>query len=545
MHNLISKKNFIKLILCGFFLITNFALNAQDFNQENLDDFFELMNENPNSDIPSENQKVLTIIQSEQNLNLDPKTSSSTGEAQILNSLYEGLFSYNPISSLPDFALAINFTTSRDGLYWTFTLRNDAKFSNGKQITSKDIKESWLNLLATPGAYYSSFLDIIKGAKNYRLKKASRDDVAIFAKDDFTLSIELVSPLSHFPKILCHHAFSVVDKDLNIFSGPYKICSQKNTELELEKNEFYHSESEVRIPKIKIILSDNSEENSHLFNMGKAQWVCANCNPEKIIKKNSIKVDAIYGTYFFFFKNSDSQKLTKKMRLALLEATPWTELRQGSIFPATTLVVSTKNYPKPAPLDFTDYDHANILIKEAKQELGLKDEEIINLTFAIPEGDSIFAAATILKNAWKNIGVNLEIKIIRGSYYNYISTIDANLFIYTWIGDFTDPIAFLELFRSDSTLNESHFNNKEFDALLDKANACLNQIERYSILAQAEDLLLSEGIVLPITHSIDLNVIDFDELAGWSSNPQNIHPFKNLYFKESKSKINWGTIAIK
>jgi len=524
-------KNFI--FLATFTLITNF-LSCQQTNIEDNNFHF-------NNNITNEE---LSVIFSTSELNLNPHTSSNLDESQILDSLYEGLFSLNHISNEVDFALATDYMISRNQLHWTFIIREDAMFSDGTKITSNDVKESWLNLIATPGAYYSSTFDIIKGAKEYRLNKGKREDVAIFAKDEKTLSLELNSPISYLPKILTHHAFSVFPSEQEKYSGPYILKSFTKENIILEKNGFYHSAENVQIPKIKISFSTDSDLNTYLFNIGKVHWITGHCDTKKILLRNSIKIDGIYGTFFYFFKLKNPI-LTEKLRVALMDATPWTDLRKGSLFPATTLIPVEKNYPQPAPLYYTDYDRANLLIKDAKKELGLKETDKIELTIAIPEDTSYHTSANILKKAWEKIGVNLNIKVVKGSYYSQISKIETDLIVYTWIGDFIDPCAFLDLFRSDSTLNESNWKNKEFDLLLDKANSTKNQIERLTILSNAEDILLSSGMIIPISHSITLNIVDTTELGGWTSNIRDIHPFKFMYFKEPKSNYSHGIIVKK
>ena len=109
------------------------------------------------AEVPLEQQKELTVSFSTTVLNLNPHTSAYAQEAQILNSLYEGLFCYGPQMANPVNCLCTEYRTSRDKLYWTFTLRSDAKFSDGTPITSQHVKDSWLHLIATPKAYYSSF----------------------------------------------------------------------------------------------------------------------------------------------------------------------------------------------------------------------------------------------------------------------------------------------------------------------------------------------------------------------------------------------------
>ena len=96
----------------------------------------------------AENQKELTVIMSEADINLDPHTSSYANEAQILSALYEGLFTYNPISLKPEKGLVDSYKISRDKKTWTFTLRENIFFSDGTPITAESIKKSWLALHA-------------------------------------------------------------------------------------------------------------------------------------------------------------------------------------------------------------------------------------------------------------------------------------------------------------------------------------------------------------------------------------------------------------
>lgn len=535
-----SKKIFTLLS----FLALPFFTQSRLYSQNLFEEFFNSFAQESSAE-PLEHQKELTVIQQTAHLNLNPHTSVYTNEAQILNSLYEGLFSYNPETSEPDAAIAVKYTTNRSQLFWTFTLRDDAFFSNGKKITSSDVKESWLTLLETQGAYYSSFLDIIKGAKEYRLKKGKRENVAIFAENDTTLSVELNTPASYFPKILCHSAFAVVSEDKTCYSGAYAVSELTDTQLVLEKNTYYHDEKNVLIPKITVLFSDDPDENAHLFNTGNAQWIDADCTVKNILQKNAVCIDPIFGTSYFLFKLGNSPYLTENVRAALLEAVPWEMLRTGSLFPAVTLIYPLAGYKSPAPLDYTNYEHAKKVIDRAKTEAGLSTEEQIELTFAIPEGESIFSAAVILKSAWEKIGVKLNILQVKDrAYFNNVSKINADLFVQTWVGDFCDPAAFLEMFRSDSTLNESNWKNEKFDSLLDTANATLNETKRLDILSRAEDMLLSNSVVIPLTHSIDLNVVNLNELSGWSANPLNIHPFKNMFFTKPKKTAEPKTIVM-
>ena len=108
----------------------------------------------------------------------------------------------------------------------------------------------------------------------------------------------------------------------------------------------------------------------------------------------------------------------------------------------------------------------------------------------------------------------------------------------SWIGDFADPLAFLELFRPASSLNDSGWNNPAFEQLIVDASSCKQTKDRYAKLAEAEKVLLGDGVILPVAHNPSLNVIDTNGITGWYANALDIHPFKFVRFSQRKVMPN-------
>lgn len=475
-------------------------------------------------------QRELVIFHSLSNLNLDPHTSAYVFEAQILNGVYEGLFSYNAASLEPDNALAKDFRISRDKFRWTFTIREGAKSSSGKEITAQTIKDSWLNLIANKGAYYSSLLDVIRGARDYRLGNGKREDVAIYANGS-KLSVELTKPTSHFNKLLCHHAFSAVLDDSSA-SGAYMIESVTPFKVLLKKNPNYWNAEQVHIPSIAIHMTDDSQAKTHAFNTGAADWIDASEDIKKILDKKAIQLSAEFGTEYLFFKNDSPIWSEADFRNAVLTAVPWKQLRDGNMFPAETLVCPSAGYKSPEGLNYTDAEEAKLLLDAAKQKHGITSEKL-ELLFAIPDTEYLSNRAELLRGALEEIGVELKtVKIPQQFYLTSIASTKADLFLYTWIGDYSDPLAFLELFRGNSSMNDSHWKDEKFDKLLDEAAWTNESKERNALLAKAEDILLSSGEIIPISHPVTCAVIDLKQIGGWVTNAMDIHPFKSLYFKK-------------
>ncbi len=479
-------------------------------------------------------QRQFTMTDAVHAYNLDPQTASYASEAQILTALYEGLFSYNPSTLEPEYALAESYTLSDDKLTWTFTIREGAVFANGDPITAQTVRSSWLKLLSPEtGAPYASLLDCIKGAEAYRTGKSKNETkVGITAEDDRTLEVRLEDPAEHLPKILCHHAFAVIHPENKATSGPCVIESRRENELLLKKNMLYWDRDSVALPSVKIVQSDDTEGTTYLYNIGKTNWVCAGIDYEKILSQDDILISPQFSTEYLFFNTAKAPWNNENVRSALLKAAPWTNLR-------SQYVISTEKYIKPLNRNPSENRKNEQDIEEAKKmlekagygEKGKKAELVIN----IPDYENYRKQAAFLKEAWEQLGITVTVRTSDpDSYLDTIKKGDGDLFSYIWIGDFADPLAFLELFRSSSSLNDSGWGNRKFDALLKEAARIEDREKRYAKLAEAEQLLLDSGVIMPLSHTISVNIIDPEEIGGWYENALDIHPFKYMYFQAGK-----------
>ena len=256
-----AQKAFLLLVLCAF------KVHSQDAVQE----------ENPKADVPKQKQ-VLTVTAPVHSYNLNPHTASYNSEAQILSGIFEGLFSYDPVTLEPQYAIAVSYKISRDSKRWTFTLREDAFFSDGTPVTAESVKKSWLKLLRTPGAPYASLFDIIKGASDFRTGNGSEENVAIYDLDEHTLSIHLTTPASHLPRLLCMASFAVTGTEENVYSGPFVLSEINENQAVLEKNEHYYDKENTKLDRITFRFCDDADENAFAFNTGLSDWVSGAVN---------------------------------------------------------------------------------------------------------------------------------------------------------------------------------------------------------------------------------------------------------------------------
>ncbi len=491
-------------------------------------------------------QKELVLIESTHDYDLNPHTSNYSSESQLLNALYEGLFVYDPLTLEPLPAIAESFDVSRDKKTWTFYIRPEATFSNGERITAHDVKRSWIAVL-NPNlkAPFASLIDCIEGAEAYRLGKSSVNNVKIEAKNKTTLIVTLTTPTEYLPKVLIHHAFSIIHEDKDVYSGAYILEERSNDEMRFIKNEHYYDSKNVAIPSIKIILSDDDDENTFMFNVGSTQWVAGSVDFDGIYDINALFLSPQFCTEFLFFKSVDKPWNNPNLRNAVINALPLEELRGSSFYPASTLILPLEIYPKVIGSVEQDIEYAKELLAQEGYEVIMQEDGTVEpigltLTYALPTSDYEKERALIISHALEQIGITVTFETT--PIERYLSSIggwDANIFSYTWAGDFADPLTFLELFRTGSSLKETDWSDKEFDALLEEARVIEDSELRYEKLAEAEQYLIDSGVVIPISYPISFNIVDAQTLGGWFPNALNIHPFKDMYFIEQKSSVDF------
>mgnify|MGYP002856495904 CR=1 FL=1 len=532
------------LIFC-FCAVSAFSQES-DSQHEELD-LEELEKESENAatlQVNPELQKNFIIAEPQRIHELNPQITSYASDSQILTGLYEGLFSYNPLTLEPQYAIAKDYKVSRDKKRMQFIIREEACFSNGEKITAQSVRDSWIQLLATPEAPYASLLDIIRGATEFRKGKIPESEVGIFANDEKTLSVYLTRPANYLPKVLCHSAFSVVHRNPTVYSGAFVLDNIEGKSIVLKKNPNYWDAKNTHMEQITFIQSENADETAFLFNDGQIDWVIADLNPEKLLNKTAIRMDAEFGTAYYFFKTSRAKPVDQygvkktsvwdypEFRNAVLEAVPWEILRGNSIVPATTFVYPLAGYPTVQGFDYTDEREAISKMNEARKKYGIPADQKLTLTFELTKYVLSSEKIAAFKKALEPLGVELVTKEVPvQTYLAGVKASDSDLFAYTWIGDFADPLAFLELFSSTSTLNDSGWANSRYDELLENA-ATVGESERYKLLAEAETILLDNGLIIPLYHPVSFNVLNLSEVGGWAPNSFDIHPLKYLYKKE-------------
>jgi peptide/nickel transport system substrate-binding protein/oligopeptide transport system substrate-binding protein len=495
-------------------------------------------------DGPSDTEFV--VAYSPAGIVFNPVKSYASTEAQIFTAMYEGLVSYNPSSLDPVPAVAISWGVSSDGKTYTFRLRDDARYVNGDPVTAEDFRASWLKFLDPQiEAEYSFLYDVIQGARDYRTGvNPDPESVGIKALSPSILRVVLEEPATHFLKILCHHSFlpihpsMLAHDDWNslpeiIGNGAYRLARHDSEEILFEKNPYYWDAANVKIPALRVVFMEDDEETIRRFNNYEIHWVAGTPTLDKILYQDTIIINPLFATSYFYFANSVPPWNDEKIRRALALLIPWDKVRSKNFqfLPAKTLVPSIPRYPAPETITEPKTDEALALLRESGFPQG---KGLPPLLIKIPEDPESLRLASAMAEAWKEQGIESKIKTYPFSqYFDVLKDGDYTLATMTWIADFADPLAFLQMWTSSNNLNSGKYTDPAYDELIRKSMGQSGE-ERYKTLSTAESVLLRTAQVLPIGHNPAINLIDLQFIDGWYQNPLDIHPFKHFTFAPYK-----------
>jgi oligopeptide transport system substrate-binding protein len=462
---------------------------------------------------------------------LDSALATDEISFEILVNTMEGLYRLDP-DQKPVPAAAEGAEVSKDGLTYTFTLRDGTEWSNGDPVTSQDYKYAWLKVLNPDTASEYSYIiyTFVRGAAEYNAGEGSSEDVAIETPDDRTLRVTLVSKspfflqLTSFPLYFPQQQKYVEqqgddyaqDADTLIYNGPY-VMTQGGVgaggTTVLEKNDRYWGKANVAVQRINGRIVKDSDTALNLYEAGELD--ITGLVGDKVAKYEDSPefYRRVQATTFYGELNHDVPALRNlNIRRALMtgfDRKILTEriLANGSE-PAYALVPPAIT-PGPGDQTFrqalgdlvpTDTSGARQLWEQGVEELG--ETPRLKMLF----DDSTFSRdiATFIQGQYKeNLGADLEIET---------TTFEAGLarvqkkdyqvsFVSGWGADYNDPMTFLDLFLSDSPLNNTSWANEHYDELINGAKQEGDQEKRMQMMLEAEPILFDEAVMIPEYYS--------------------------------------------
>lgn len=452
----------------------------------------------------------------------DPATTYSAGDKLV----FSGLVSLDPRLNLtPD--LAETWSINADGTVYTFTIRANAKFHDGRQVTAQDVAYSW-ERAASPQLKSDTALtylgDIVGVREKFNGQAQSISGLKVL--DERTLQVTIDAPKPYFLLKLTYATAFVVDKN-NVESGenwvrqpngtgPYKLKEWKSFEyITYEANkDFYLGAPSIPYVLVKLYAGDGVR----LYETGEVDLTGVGLysaermlNPEEPLNTQLLTGVSLCTGYVVFDTTQppfDDVNVRKAFSMAFDRQRYIDVLLRGLALPAKGL------YPPGLPgFDYNlrglpyDPEGARELLQQSKY--GGNMPEIVYTSSGI--GSYVSGSVSAMVEMWEqNLGVKIKIENIEYNYYyqQLYSGNHGQIFSGGWCADYPDPENFADvLFHSGSTQNIGGYANPELDALLEAARIERDVTTRIAMYQQAEQLIVDNAPVLFTTHSLSYELV--------------------------------------
>ncbi|RNB55680.1 peptide ABC transporter substrate-binding protein [Brevibacillus gelatini] len=477
---------------------------------------------NTETSAPAAGPKVLKLNLHSEPPTADPGIAEDTTSGTIILATFEGLTRVGKDNKVQE-AAAESYTVSEDGKKYTFKIR-DAKWSNGDPVTAKDFEFAWKRALNPKTASnYAYQLYYVKGAEAYNKGTGKVEDVGVRALDDKTLEVELENPTPFFLELVAFRTYFPVhqktveandkwasDAKTIVGNGPFKMETwEHKSKLVVVKNENYWDKDNVKLDKIEFSMVEDENTELSMFENGELDWAGAPTSalPTDAIPalKDSGKMitQPIAGTYFYRFNTEkapfNNVKIRKAFAYAIDRQSLIDNILQAGQLPATGYVPPSMSVKADGYFKDNDIETAKKMLEEGMKEAGISKLPTLTLSYNTSEAHKKIAEA--IQDQWKkNLGV--DVKLENKEWKVYLDDVHQGKYQVAragWLGDFNDPINFLEMFKDkDGGNNDTRWENPKYKELLNQSALETDPDKRKAILAEAEQILMDEMPIMPI-----------------------------------------------
>ena len=469
---------------------------------------------------------------------LDPSLNSAVDGANTIITIFEPLLIINENNEVIG-GQAESWTTSEDGLTWTFTMRDGLKWSDGTDLTAKDFEYTFKRMVNpdTAAPYAETCLGMIDGFD--AAQAGDTDALNVKASDDGkTLTIVLSYPCSYFDKMAAFASMSPVQQatveangdawctsaETFVSNGPYMITEWTPSErIVLSKNPNYvggWDSSKIVSDSITLLLLEDSSASYAAYNSGEAVLIKDVPTDEipsltKAEDGGDFYVDTILGTYYVSLNLQrdafQDAKVRKALSLAIDRDYVANTIMQGTYSTADSIVgpgiVDENGYFHDngnAPYISADYEANLAEAKKLLEEAGYPNGEgYPTIEYSTNDSGYNVPLAEYLQQAWGDLGITLTISKMEWSAFTAARRAgEYDVARNGWVMDYNDPSNMLDLFCTDNGNNDGKYSNPDFDAAID-ASRVADSAEHFAQLHKAEDILMEDAGCLPIAYYND------------------------------------------
>jgi len=450
---------------------------------------------------------------------LDPHLITDTYGRTVAQQLFDGLVQYDGSLAITP-AIAQTWKGSRNGLNWTFYLRQGVKFHNGRELTADDVVYSFSRILdpKTKSAA-AEFLMKIKGAKEFSEGQA-RTVRGLRALDRYTVEIELAEASAPFVSTLAIGYAKILPREAveglgtafgnhPVGTGPFKFVRWlRNEEIALAANaDYFGGRPFLDRLEYKVFTGHQTEQMLESFENKQLEDTLvptSELNRFQNTRQYQFVRRPILGVRFLGFNTTQgplSNRLVRQAfnhaidRDALVRDVYQNRYKTGHCF----LPPGTYGYdPHFDPFPF-DPARSKALLAKAGYPDG-KGLPIFQI-WSNPKSDAIQQEHESIQKYLAAVGIRVEFQY-NSNWPTFKAQVQEGalpIFRYGWVADVPEPENFLYyLFHSQSPSNLTRYRNPQVDQLLGRARAEQSYQSRVELYRKVEQLIMDDSPVIPL-----------------------------------------------
>ncbi len=547
-------------------------------------------------------EQTINVCLASEPASLDPALNSAVDGATLINHLFSGLAKWGLDASgnlelQPDCAEElVEGVTNDDGtVTYTYTLRDGLTWSDGQPVTAGDFVFAWNRAIAPEtAADYGYMFEVVDGYEDGTLN--------VKAIDDKTLEVTLANTVAYWDELLAFPTYMPVREDVvaneawatdpstYVCNGAYTMTSwDHNSLITITKNDNFYDADKVTMNEINFYLSDDA--NNQLANFENGDWQMIDDVPTNEIASLKEKYPDEFvtagqlGTYYVCWNvneeilpasntltGADKVNAENEVRnaLALLIDRNYivNDVAQGGQVPASSFVAmgltdadGSQFYQNAGGNSFTGYYDVTEDAYESNWESALETlkkyytfddatqqfTDFPTLTYLYNTSEGHKAIAEAIQATFAGIGITMNLE--NQEWATFLDTRKAGNYSIArngWLGDYNDPISFLDMWTTQSGNNDVQFGKGDnanvkayslditdlgydtkvengtwaetYDVIISDIKTCTDTKTRYELMHRAEDLLMSTGCICPIYYYTDLYMIS-SNVSGFFSSP--------------------------
>jgi oligopeptide transport system substrate-binding protein len=493
-------------------------------------------------------KKVFTYAINYDPAGLNPQKNYAQRGQLVTMNLYEGIVRTDE-RMVPIPGVAERWTISKDGLVYTFYLRKNAKWQDGKSLNANDFYWSWLRAVSPKTeSKFSNLMFCIKGAEGLSSGKSTVADFGVKVLDDYTIQVTLVGPLPYFLQQLAHGVYFPQRKDVveanpdawsekpetSMTNGPFYLKEYSmNQKIVLAKNPNFWESAKIKVDEIQFVVIPDNGTALAAFKAGDIDAFDSLPTaeiPKLMMESDEIKVDPIVRAEYLAFNVNTAPFTDKRVRQALALAINKKDLaenvlkvgRKGATgYVPSGLWVEGEDFRKVGGdlgMPITgDIARAKKLLADA----GFPDGKGWPEGLAITISSGFKTAAETVQEMWKkNLGIAVKVEVVE----NKVATERRNtkkfqMAMGGWSAETFHPIYFLNQVYSESNSNYPGYKSPEYDALIKQSLVEPDPKKVVAILHQAEQLAFGVDVpLIPLYYQTSPYMVK-DGITGFMSDP--------------------------